>query len=515
MDIVSGKSSKRGKRPRIHRTGVTATNLFNLLRAAADAKPEAPFFYYGAMTTSYAQALSAVVRLSGAFEARGIGRGDRVIIQLGNSPAFIYGFLALSRLGAIAVPVNPAARRYELRRYVELCEPRALITTADRLDDLCDGGSYILPKDAILPVDTAGEFVLPAQPPVSDRLSVDAVAVTKDEPAAIIYTSAMDGCPLGALITHRGILETARASADIFARQNDVFITVLPLFHAFGLSSSLFIPLHNKAPLHLLGRFSPKAIMAALDAGATVFAGVPAMYTILASAFPEGARFPRMRIWISGGESISTRTQATMMERFGIDIRQGYGLTEASPIVTWNIPGRPNRHGTIGVPMPYNQVRIIDHGNDCAPGRIGEIIVKGVNVVPGYYRRPDASAIHIVDGWLHTGDTGYCDADGYFHITGRLKDMVIRRGFNVYPREVEALILHHPSIKSVRVSGHSIPEPDSTFTESIEAEIMVEQGRNLSVEALRAWCRENISSYKIPDTFTIHSQALRQAGTDC
>lgn len=486
---------------------MTENNLFNLLRAAADSKPDSPFFFSGSATVNFSNALSITERLSSALYSRGIGFGDRVVVQLGNSPEFVYSFLALARLGAIAVPVNPAARRHEMRSYIGISKPAAIITTAERLNDLRERDSIVFPQAFIFTADKAEGFISLSEMTAGQRApgSGDAAGIPADHPAAIIFTSAMEGLPLGALITHRGIYETARVSSEIFVRPDDSFITALPLFHAFGLTSSLFIPLYNMTPFHLIGRFSPKTVSAAINAGATIMAGVPAMFTLLAASFTEGGRFPGMRTWISGGEALSTGTQEMMMERFGIDIRQGYGLTEASPIVTWNTPGRPNRRGSIGIPMPYNRVRIVKGDTDCPPQTEGEIIVNGANVVPGYFERPDATARHIVDGWLHTGDTGHCDEDGYFYITGRLKNMIIRKGFNVYPAEVEKILLNHPSIESVRINGHLVRNTDNSFSEELKAEIWPKNSHGITSEALRSWCRENMSSYKIPDTFLIHS----------
>ncbi len=485
---------------------MTENNLFNLLSAAADSKPDSSFFFSGSATANYSDALSTTERLSSALYSRGIGFGDRVIVQLGNSPEFIYSFLALVRLGAIPVPVNPAARRHEMRSYIEISKPAAVITTADKLKDLRVRDSIIFPQASIFTADKAEGFISLSEM-TTGRLTSrcgNAASIPADHPAAIIFTSAMEGTPLGALITHRGIYETAHVSSQIFVRPDDSFITTLPLFHAFGLTSSLFIPLYNMTPFHLIGRFSPKAVAAAISAGATILAGVPAMYTLLAASFGTGAHFTGMRTWISGGEALATGTQEMMMERFGIDIRQGYGLTEASPIVTWNSPERPNRFGSVGSPMPYNRVRIVRGGADCPPGIEGEIIVKGANVVPGYFERPDATSRHIIDGWLRTGDTGYFDEDGYYYITGRLKNMIIRKGFNVYPSEVEKILLNHPSVKNVRINGHFARNEDNSFTEELNAEVWPKKSHSITVDELRFWCRENISFYKIPDTFLIH-----------
>lgn len=482
-------------------------NLFKLLSDAAEADPKAPFFYYQSLSISRREAMDRIHRIAGFLRGRGVSKGDTIILYLGNVPEFIYSFFAAAQIGAIAVLVNPAARRFELRQYCRICEPRLAITSESLVPNLAIDGDYFFQPSNIAVVEETSQLssiqeVLRRREPLYEVEKTGGA-----DPAAIIFTSAMDGTPLGAMLTHGGICSSSREGYRELIEEGDMFLSVLPLFHSFGLTSSLFIPLSGGVPFHLVSRYSPRRIVEILKQGRiTFFCGVPVMFALLARVLPEGARFPRMKAWISGGESISTELQRDMERLYGIEIRQGYGLTEASPIVTWNRLGRPNKIGSIGLAMPYNEVRIAGpEGEEAPTGAEGELVVKGSNVIPGYFKRDDAGTAIIRQGWLHTGDIALVDRDGYFFLTGRKKEMIIKKGFNVYPKEVEQILSNHPSIESVRISGHFKRLEDNSFSETVEAEIITRKGLSLSEDEFLEWCRDNISSYKIPDTLKIRS----------
>jgi long-chain acyl-CoA synthetase len=478
-------------------------NLFHLLREAADLRGNEPFFTSRGSTVGYREALDVSRRFASFLRRSGVQRGDRILMNIGNTPAFIYTLFAAFQVGATAVLTNPAARRFELHHDCEVSTPRMAITDLAGIGNFKIGDRWFIDPATILVTEKNSSRqnvadIVPGEEPLRDIEVVDG-----GHPAVIIFTSAMDGNPLGAMITHGGIGESARAACELFVDRTDVFLAPLPFYHSFGLLVGLFVPLNRSVPLHLVERFSPRQILSLLlGHRVTVFCGVPAIFDIMNKLIPGGTVFPGVKAWISGGEALSTRLQATMRERFGVDIRQGYGLTEASPIVTWNMLHLPNKPGSVGVPMPYNEVRTVSEHSPDRQGE-GEILVKGSNVIPAYFRNPQKTAELIDQGWLRTGDIGRMDEDGYLYITGRKKNMIIRRGYNVYPREVEKIMSQHPGIGDVRVFGHSERLDDCTFSESLEARVSVKNGHDLTESSIQRWCVGNISAYKIPETILI------------
>lgn len=479
-------------------------NLFHLLLSAAQTKGESTFFFYRKRPISYALTLDMAGRLAAYLKKMGITRGDRILLQLGNVPEFIYSYFASAQIGAIVVLVNPAAGPYELRNYCDHSAPGAIITTTSNIPNYKINDSFFVPPENMILADE-----LPDAKNfwniVNKEKPLHVIEEVEDEHiSAIIYTSAMDGFPLGAMLTNRGIYRSAKSGFQKYIDKNDIFISILPLFHSYGLTSSLFIPMCNGVPFYLMDRFKPDKILdVILKEKISVVSGVPVLYKMLNKNIPKGLRFPAVKAWISGGESLSLKLQQSMMEDHGIEIRQGYGCTEASPIITWNSIDRPNVFGSVGHAMSYNTVKISGDGIDLPPNEAGEILVKGINVIPGYYKHTHISNTIIKDGWLHTGDIGYADNTGNFFITGRKKNMIIKNGFNVYPREVENILSNHPSVESVLISGHFDKNEDNTFNESIEACLYRKKGHCLTEKSFLDWCYDNISSYKIPTKIKI------------
>ncbi len=481
------------------------SNLYNLLLHAVDACPDKAFFYYRGSAFSYRDTLATVQQLTAHLRGRGIAAGDRILVNLGNIPEFLYTLLSACQIGAISVLTNPATRRIEMQHYIEETSPSLIVTHSESLTNFITGEDLILPRERFILIDDPSrETGFAAAISTNHRYSPHE-SLAADHPAAIIFTSAMDGYALGAMITHGAIWETARVSQEIMINHDDLFITALPLFHSFGLTSSLFNPLYSHSSLYILDKFSPRSLIDLFKRlPVTFFCGVPFMYFILAKVIPEGTVFPQMRAWISGGEAISSRMQEYLKNSFNIDVRQGYGLTEASPIVTWNLISEPNVYGSIGKPMPYNQVRLKSEEHDSRgdPAE-GELMVKGINVIPGYYNRPEQTAALIRDGWLYSGDLARRDMNGYYYITGRKKSMFLRKGFNVYPREVERILCRHPFVLNAASSITLEAREDGSFEEGFSITIVKKPGYPLDSDDLSNWCKDNLSSYKIPDTFVI------------
>ena len=469
-------------------------NLFYLLCKVAEDLPGSPFFVYEGKVVTYSSGLLKIKKLAHFLRRHGINRGDRVILYLGNTPEFIISYLAIAQLGAISVLVNPMAKRYELDFCIKKVKPKLIITYTELVENLQIENEYIIGSEQIIKFDTTEKnSTFYSLIETENTLENYETNISK-EPLSIIFSSASHGIPLGSQLTHEGILEISYGISK-HSIASDIFITVLPLFHAFGLTSSFITPIICKLPFFLVNEFSPKKMIQLLSQEKiSIFIGIPGMFKILNRLIKRKSQFPNMRLLISGGEAISSELQIKYKERFGVDLTQGYGLTEASSIVTWNHTRIHNKIGSVGRPMPWNNIKIMNDGTEVPHNQQGEIVVRGKNVINGYY----LANFSLTDGYLHTGDLGHIDDEGYLFITGRIKEMTINSGLNVYQMEVEKILEKHPLVKEVKVTRKLAPKDDSTFHEFHSATIYSRNGACINSTSFLHWCKKNISAYKIP-----------------
>jgi len=328
-------------------------------------------------------------------------------------------------------------------------------------------------------------------------------ATSETDTAVILYTSGTTGQPKGAELTHSGVVHNALLANRLFGpHPREVQLLVLPLFHSFGQIVQMNAGFAAGATIVLLPRFDAAAVLEVMQAEqVTFFAGVPTMYHALLNCAETGGFdiekiAATMRIAVSGGAALPVELMRRFEERFAVPILEGYGLSETSPVATFNRTDRPRRAGSIGLPVWGVDVRIIrDDGSIADPDERGEIVIRGHNVMKGYFRRPDATAAAIDrDGWFRTGDIGVRDADGYLYVVDRKKDMIIRGGFNVYPRELEEVLLTHPQVSLAAVVG--VPHP--SHGEEVKAFVVRTPGAELTEADLIAWCKQNMAAYKYP-----------------
>lgn len=430
----------------------------------------------------------AVSRAAGAIQAAGVSPGHRVGVMLPNSPAFAAAYWGALRAGAVVVPVNPAYTAPEASHILGDAGVTAVVADP-RLAELVraaapDGTAVLVPDDLAGDRD---EEVRPANQPGGERRAV------------ICYTSGTTGQPKGAVLTHDNLL-TNLASFSELPRLSltctDVLLGLLPFFHIFGLNVILNAAARAGACVAVMERFSPAGSLEALArAGVTVAYGAPPVFAAWNAVAADRPDLPALRAAVSGADALPVRTWEGFHAAYGLEILEGYGLTETAPVVASSAVSPTVRPGTVGHPVPDVEIRIVDPtGADCATGTEGEILVRGPNVFSGYEGQLGATEEVFTDGWFHTGDTGSIDADGYLSIVGRLKDMLIVSGFNVYPREVEAAILTHPDVAEVAVIG----VPDGRTGQRVRAVVVPRPGADLQADAVRAHCKERLARYKQP-----------------
>ncbi len=399
-------------------------------------------------------------------------------------PAAIFGAMWA---GKVPVLLNPLFRSAELSLILRETGIDALVATqATRRLEGISGVTHIDVNDFLGA--TAGHSSGPA-------------TASADETAVLLYTSGTTGIPKGVPLTHRNLLSNVRSLKDrLRPRTDDVALAVLPMFHAFGLTGLVLGPILMGAEVVFTPRFLPERVVALMaQHQVTAFIGVPSMYRLLARSKAPAEPIARLRYAICGGDALSPSVRDLYRQRFGRDVLEGYGLTETSPVISLNTP-EDNRPGTVGRVLPELKVRIgSEESKPLQPEKEGEIQVRGPSVMSGYYQRPNENAsAFTADGWFRTGDLGYLDADGYLTVTGRIKEIIVRDGEKIMPREVEEVLERHPKVVEAAVVG----EPDPPRGESITAYI-VPAGAAALTEELRDFCRGRLADYKVPRRFII------------
>lgn len=451
--------------------------------------------------TTYGALREQVAAMRGGLLARGLAPGDRVAIACGNNWYFVASYLAVLGAGAVAVPLNPSAPPPELEYQLGTTGARGLVVAPsaahavaglDR-DKLPELTCIVAPPGVEVEGACLLDDLLAAPPaPVVER--------AEDDLAVLMFTSGTAGAPRAAMLTHGNLLANLEQIQAVEARRqrpDDVVLGVLPLFHIFGLNVVLDLTLSVGATVVLVERFDPASALESIaEHGITVVSGPPTMWAAwagLPGADPQA--FRTVRIAVSGAAKLPVETAQLVEDRFGVHLDEGYGLTETSPVVA-SATGTDAPWGSVGSPLPGVEVRLVDtDGTDVLVGDSGEVWVRGPNVFAGYWRDPAATAAALTpDGWLRTGDIAVVDDRGYLYLVDRAKDLIIVSGFNVYPAEVEEVLIEHPAVAACAVVG--VPHPYSG--EAVKAYVVVEPGRSAEEDDLIAWCSERLARYKCP-----------------
>jgi long-chain acyl-CoA synthetase len=467
------------------------TNLAANLVATAGAHGDRAAVRLDDHVLRYAELHAAAAAVAGDLRERGVEPGDRVGLVLPNVPAFPILFYGALYAGAIVVPMSPLLKAGEVEYYLRDCRT-SLVYGWDGAGDSAAEAAAVVGVPSVT-VGALGPARLTAEP-----LAVPIERADTDT-AVILYTSGTTGRPKGAELTHHNLDSNARTTVEalIGVGPDDVIMGCLPLFHVFGLTAGLNAAVVAGSCLTLLPRFDPaKALRVVSRDAVTVFEGVPTMYAaMLHQPGAETTDMTSLRVCVSGGSAMPVEIMLGFERRFGCQVLEGYGLSETSPVASFNQPGRPRKPGSIGFPVRDCEMRIVDDdGNDVADGTPGEIVIRGENVMKGYWGRPDATAEAIPDGWLRTGDLATRDADGYYCIVDRKKDLIIRGGYNVYPREVEEALYAHPAVAEAAVVGIKHAE----LGEEVGAAVALKSDSRVDPEELREFVRTRIAAYKYP-----------------
>ncbi|MEA2189818.1 MAG: long-chain acyl-CoA synthetase [Solirubrobacteraceae bacterium] len=464
----------------------------NLTRTAAE-HPEVIACKLDDAAFNYGLLDQASARVCAMLKSKGVGQGDRVGIMLPNVPYFPAVYYGVLRAGAVVVPMNVLLKGREVGYYLSDAGAKVLFAWHGFIDAAQAGAD-----------EAGGVEVVPVKPGEIEGLIFahepdDSVAEKEgDDTAVILYTSGTTGKPKGAELTHANLRRNVDCAVNLFdLGVGDVIFAGLPLFHSFGQTCTMNAAVRGGATITLLPRFDPGKALEVMERDkCTVFEGVPTMYGALLH-HPDCADYDvsTLRVCASGGASMPVEVMRGFEQAFSCKVLEGYGLSETSPVASFNHPDRERKPGSIGTPLEGVQMKVADDAREeVATGEVGEILIKGHNVMKGYWNKPEATAEAIKDGWFATGDMAKVDEDGYFFIVDRKKELIIRGGYNVYPREVEEVLYEHPAVREAAVVG----VPHGELGEEVGAAIALKDGAEVDADELQAFVKEQVASYKYP-----------------
>jgi long-chain acyl-CoA synthetase len=466
-------------------------NLADLLTRAAERFGDRIALKLDDQEVNYAFLNEGASRIAGLLKAKGFEPGDRAGIMLPNVPYFAVVYYGILRAGGVVVPMNVLLKGREVGFYLE--DPGAKVLFAwHGFGDAAREGA-----------EKAGTELIDVTPGEFEQLLLGAESAPEneeragDDTAVILYTSGTTGTPKGAELTHDSLRTNCEVTALTLVElgPEDVILGALPLFHSFGQTCGLNASVSGGACLSLIPRFDPaKALEIIQRDGVTVFEGVPTMYhAILGVPDRDGYDVSSLRLCVSGGSAMPVEVMRGFEKAFGCKVLEGYGLSETSPVASFNHPDRERKPGSIGTPIEGVEMRVVDdQGNEVEQGGVGEIAIRGHNVMKGYWNRPDATADVLSSGWFLTGDMATVDEDGYFFIVDRKKDMIIRGGYNVYPREIEEVLYEHPAVSEAAVVG----VPDDAMGEEVGAAVVLKG--EADAEDIRLFVKDRVAAYKYP-----------------
>src|SRR3954451_318103 len=457
------------------------TSLAHLLTATTERHASRPALELDGAVLDYAAFSDAASRVAGLLRERGLEPGDRDGLMLPNVPHFAVIYYGILRAGGVVVPMNVLLKGREVNFYLSDPGARHLFAWHDFAAPAQEG-AQAAGAEAIVVAPGEFEALLGGAQSAPEN-----VARAGDDTAVILYTSGTTGTPKGAELTHDNLFKNAEVTARtlVQASEQDVILGALPLFHAFGQTCAMNVAVIAGACLTLIPRFDArKALEMIKRDGVTAFEGVPTMYHGLLGASGDHD-VSTLRLCISGGAAMPVEVMRQFEEAFGCIILEGYGLSETSPVASFNHPDAERKPGSIGTPIEGVEMKVTEDG---------EIAIRGHNVMKGYWNRADATEQAFSEGWFLTGDIARVDEDGYFFIVDRKKDMIIRGGYNVYPREIEEFLYEHPAVSEAAVVG----VPDESMGEEVGAAVVLKEGAEASADDIRAFVKERVAAYKYP-----------------